>query len=201
MNKRLIPSSIVLLSFFAFISCQLTQTPKSEAEKIINKWYETHAKDYHLKIPLGEATTQLTSYHNDKEVNDRTLVRMDWKGMQITMQFQKPLKSIHWNVKELQKNIAYVVIDDIYNDITLNGWKVYPRTPSSSSEKALTITAASENEFSFEINWETYTVSGYSDSDFCQEQLEIMDAGVPDKCYVGVRKRLPLRIEGKVVLD
>lgn len=189
--------SLLLLLFVS--GCILpAQTSKSKVEEKINSWYDAHPDSYSLTIEEDEAKASKERYHpdNPNEYDDLIVVR--WKEMKITLAFKKPLADFEWTAAELQSQFNYVVIDDIYHNIDVNGWDIHPETPSSSNTKGVTFTEFKDGHLSFEIDWSTYTVFGYSESSKCQEELQIMDKGMPEECFVGVRKNLPLKIKAKV---
>lgn len=195
---KIIKTIPVLLTLLVLTSmaCTFADISKTEAEKRIEKWYTEHPDVYEIDVKGNDAVAEITRYHTERPEEHDDLIQVNWKGMTITMSFSKPLSEIEKTAEAFQEHFWYVAIDDIYADIDVPGWEVYPRTPVSSNDdkKCVQFTEVTADHIAFELNWETYTVFGYSDSNKCQEELEIMDAGVSEECYVGVEKRLPLKI-------
>lgn len=178
-----------------FLSCANSQpTPKKEVEARINKWYAAHPDKYSLTIGT-DAIASIEGYHPDTKDEPSNLIRVRWKGMLITMAFKMNVKDIPWNKASLQEQFSYIVLDNIYDDIEVNAWDIAPRTPQSSSEKGVNFTLVENGQLSFTVDWEIYTVFGYSQTEDCKEALNIMDAPTPEPCYVGVDKRLPLHLD------
>lgn len=187
--------SLSLVLLFLVSGCFLSPpTSKKKVEEKINSWYEAHPDAYSLTIEGDEAKVSIERYHPDNPAEKDDLIVVHWKEMKITLAFKKPLANIDWSVEGLQSQFNYVVLDDIYHDIEVNGWDIHPDTPQSSKQGGVTFTEVKDGSLSFEIDWSTYTVFGYSESAKCQQELEIADKGLPEECYVGVRKNLPLKI-------
>ena len=193
--KKLTYSLIVY--FILSLSLAACQTSRKDALNRINTWYKQHADGYNLQLS-GKA--EITRYHPDQAEEKNDLMRISWKGMDITIAFKKPLSDFTWTSQSLQDNLSYYVIDDIYNDINLSGWKVYPETLSSSATHGLVFHKIENKTLRFSIDWEIYTVFGYAQSTYCQGQLQIADSSVPEDCFIGVDKRLPLHLDVEVTL-
>lgn len=192
-----IPSS-VLLSITAitlcFISPVFAQESKSTATKKINAWYNDHPDNYSISINNNNASAKVTRYHPKRKDEKNTLIQITYEGMKITLGFTKPLDVISTHLDSLQKYLSDVSVEYIYSDIECNGWNIHPETPSSSLRgKGVRFTAGGDS-LSLSINWSTYTVMGYRDSEKCNEERGMMDIGISDSCYVTVDKILPLEI-------
>ncbi len=176
---------------------------KKEAEKRISAWYEKHAEGYSFSVPEEDADIKVTRYHPERAEEKNNLIQVHWLGMTITLAFDKPFDEIDQTSEGLQAAFLYVSVDDIYNSINTPGWNVYPRTPSSSNNKkdCVKFTKFENGEISFSLNWNIYTVFGYSTKEKCFKQRGIADGSVSEECMVEVRQKLPLEIKvsGKIM--
>ncbi len=185
----------LLFSLLIFCSCS-AQTPKPEAEEIISNWYAQHATGYEIEIAGKEVKAETSDFYLAENLAEHRLVRVFWKGMKIEMSYNQPLSAFKWTPESLKKQLSYLSISDIYTDIELDGWKVYPKTPISAIHdgEGITFKKVDGNKIQLEIDWEIYTVFGYAQNVFCEKQLQIADSSMPKECYAEVRKRLPLKI-------
>ena len=191
---------VILFSAISLMACSfLTQTPKAKVKSLIKEWYKKHNKGYSLSVKEG-AKASISRYHPYRPDEYDDLILVKWKGMTITMAFKQPIANIKWTAEGLQEAFSYIVIDEIYNDIPVSGWEIFPETPQSSSSEGVKFTKVADGELTFTVDWQTYTVFGYSETSFCQGELEIADSYMPEKCFVGVRKDLPLHIDVDVKL-
>ncbi len=188
--------NISLLCSFLFLFNCSAQTSKPEAEKIIHDWYEKHATGYTLEIKGDGVKVETSDFYKPNNKAEHKLIRIYWKEMTIELCFNKAISSFEWTGKSLKENINYLSLSNIYSDIKLDGWKVHPRTPISAiyNGEGVTFKKVDGNRIVMEIDWETFTVFGYAQNSFCQDQLQIADSSMPKECYVGVRKTLPLKV-------
>jgi hypothetical protein len=183
--------TILLLSF----SILNAQESKKTIVNNINSWYSKNPSKYSIEIKGDQASAQITRYHPERKEELDDLIRINYKGMRITLAFTKPLNVLTTNKDSLQKYFSYLSIDRIYNHIPSKGWDIYPKTPSNSLRgKGVTFTIGGDS-ISLNINWTTYTVFGYKDSEKCNNERAIMDGSVSESCYVSVEKKLPLEIQ------
>lgn len=190
MNFRLYILLICLL-LASQLSAQIT---KKQVTKNIESWYKSHPEKYSISLTDSTTKAVITSYYPDRKYPKNNLIRLSHKGMKITLAFKKPLYLISTNKDSLQKYFNYIAIDDIYNDIPAEGWSIYPETPSSSLRgKGVQFTAGG-NAISLVINWSTYIVLGYKDTEECNNARQVADSSIKESCIVFVRKRLPLEI-------
>jgi hypothetical protein len=143
------------------------------------------------------------NFSSSQNPSEHRLIRVYWKEMIIELCFNKALGSFEWTEKSLKENLNYLSLSNIYSDIELDGWKVHPRTPMSALNdgEGITFKKVDGNRIVLEIDWETYSVFGYAQNSFCQGQLQIADSSMPKECYVGVEKRLPLKILVEVEVE
>ena len=183
----------IILILFS-VNPLVAQMNKNQVVKNINTWYENNPNVYELSIDKDDAVVNVTRYHPKIEHEKNNLIRISYKGMKITLAFSKPLNVITTDKDSLQKYCSYLVIDHIYHDINSKGWTLYPRTPSSSLRgKGINFIKGGDS-LSFTINWSINTVLGYKDSKACNEERAMMDSSVSEPCYVGVNKKLKLKI-------
>jgi hypothetical protein len=186
---------LLIFSILFFFSCS-AQNTQPEVTEIINNWYEEHKNGYELHIKGENVKVETSDFYEPTNKTAHKLIRINWEGMYIELCFNKPLSSFKWTGGNLKDNLNYFSLTNIYSDINLNGWKVYPRTPMSALHdgEGITFKNVEENKIMMEIDWETYTVFGYAQNKFCKDQLEIADSSMPSECFVGVRKTLPLKV-------
>lgn len=168
---------------------------KKEAQTRVKAWYKAHPKNYVVNIKDKQAKVKITRYHTDRPEEKDDLIRINWKGMVTTLTFSKPLREFEWSETSLQSEFMFVALDQIYTNIHTPGWQVYPRTPVSSTGEGVSFKGSTKNRLVVSIDWEMYTVFGYATNKKCQEELEIMDGTIPEECYVGIRKTLPLVVK------
>lgn len=183
-----------IIFLLIFTSCGHAQLSKEEVETKVNQWYEAHKDGYDLVINDQE-TKSYFGYTTEKEIYDKGMITVKWKGMTISLHFKASLEEMEWTTEGFQKNFQFVVLDDIEHDVLTPGWGVYPITPSSSNEKGVKFLEVSQDQIKLEIDWETYSFYGTSQTDFCKDQLQIADNSLPKECFIHVEKRLPLHIE------
>lgn len=181
------------------LGCSVGQMAKPKVETQINEWYAAHPDGYTLVLEGKDAVATLGRYHPDNPKEQDDLLRINYEDMEITLAFDQPFSDIEWSAESLQQHFSYVAIDRIHHEINTRGWEIYPRTPSSSlSGKGVKFTTVTQSDLAFTIDWKTYSVFGYKSSSECDEARSIADGSVPEKCYVSVKKNLPLHIEVKV---
>jgi hypothetical protein len=182
----------LLLLFFAYtVNAQLS---KSEITKNIKTWQAENAEKYHLKLEGKQASATITRYHPERPQEKNDLIEVFYKGMKVQLKFAKPLEEISTHKDSLQKYFSYVSFSKIYNNISSDGWNIYPETPSSSL-RAKGVKFISEGEtLSFSIHWAVYAITGYKNSKKCNEELAIQDSSAPEECFVHVTKNIPLEV-------
>jgi hypothetical protein len=187
---------LVAFTLFSSMSFAPGSISKEEVQKRITAWYEANPDGYSLDVKGDDAKAKITRYHPERPDELDHLLVVEYRGMSITMHFNKPMKEIEKTPEAYQQNFSYVAIDDIYHTIKVPGWDVNPRTPQSSNSNndCVTFTAVSDDHVAYELNWETYTVMGYSVKKNCQDELQIEDGAVSEGCIVYVEKRLPLKL-------
>ena len=191
---KLLPALFFIFSFYPG-SAQLL---KSEIEHNINEWLNEHNEGYEL-ILNKEAEAKVTRYHPERENEKNDLIEVAYKGMKITIKFKKPFEEITLQKDSLQKYVDYLSIHNIFNDISAEGWDIYPSTALSALRgKGIEFTAGGKN-IGFKITWEFFMVGGYKNSKKCHEELGIEDGSISDHCMVAVRKKLPLWIVAEKV--
>ena len=184
----------ILLVFF--IGSSYGQLAKAEVEANINSWYEKYPEGYTLKLNK-KAKATITRYHPKRPEEKDDIIEVEYKGMLIQIKFKIPILEITTHKDSLQKHFNYLSLTRIFSKIKDDGWDVYPTTAKSSLRgKGIEFTEGG-SKLGFIINWETYTVSGYRDSEKCHEELNQEDDSVSDDCIVSVRKKIGLRIVAK----
>lgn len=160
----------------------------------INEWYEEYEQGYFLTLTNDKTTASIKRYHPERPEEKDDIIEIKHGQMKIVLKFDSPIAEITTHPDSLQKHFSYVSISRIYNDIPSKGWDIYPRTPQSSMRgKGVKFTSGGD-AISLKINWQTYTVMGYKDSQKCHDQLSIEDGAVSEDCYTSVRKKIPLEI-------
>lgn len=180
------------LALFATASCGSSNITKTSAEKRVADWYEATGARYNLDIkdvPATIASFDPATNAGSDEIN------VVWKGMAITLAFGKPLNKATLTAEFLSENFSYVVLDDVFAKFDTPGWKLQPRTPTSSNEEGVQFQSLAGGHLRFTVDWETYTVMGYSSKEACQEQLQMADNSISSDCIVNVEKRLPLHLQ------
>lgn len=185
----------LLLGGSFMISCTgLFELTKKEVIQNIEAWYLEQGETYTLKLNAGNTKVAITRYHPDRPEEEDNMLKITHKGMTIDLLFNKPVKEILMHKDSLQKYVNYLSVDRIYNNIAAHGWEIYPETPQSSLRgTGIQFTGAGES-LSFHVNWSTYTVMGYKESNNCKEEQERQDASVSEDCLVAVDKQLALEI-------
>ncbi|MDW7693083.1 hypothetical protein R9C00_09855 [Flammeovirgaceae bacterium SG7u.111] len=187
--KFLIPLLLLLSSCSAN-----AQLPKEQVIENINRWYSENPEKYSLKVKGDKASAFITRYHPERPEEKDDIIEISYEGMVIQLVFYKPLEEMTTHRDSLEKYCSFLALDDIYNEIPSKGWNIYPRTPISSIGSEAVEFISGGNSISLKINWSSYTVMGYKDSDKCNEELSIADSSISDDCYVSVRKKLPLEV-------
>ena len=185
------------LPLFALILLSATACAQPTREEVITsieKWYDRHPDGYELILNEGNTTMEVQSlYRRPEDPQDQLLI--SFQGMLITLQFDVDLHTIEWTPENFRKHFGFFTLDDIPVGIRTMGWDVHARVPvSSAGSEKIAFLRVSEDEVEFEINWETYTVGGYSTEKHCQDELEIADNSIPESCMAWVRRRHPLKI-------
>lgn len=169
---------------------------KEEMITNIENWYHEHKNGYHLDLK-NKAKSTLTNYHPERPDELKNLIITTYKGMKITFAFNDHLQDSINNVNYLNNALRYYSIDNIYHEIPSSGWKISPNTPQSSNRKGCKF-SEENGKVTFDINWETFTVMGYRQTEACQKELGIADGSISENCMVYVRKKLPLKIIGSL---
>ena len=157
----------LILLFTLTSACHMYHTPKQEVEEKIKQWQKQYQSGYILDI---QTQAIITKYHPENRDEPENLIVAHWHGMKITLAFNQALKTLETSSQSFQEHFSYVVLDDINHNIDINGWDIYPRTPQSSTSKGLNFINVTDKEVEFELNWETYTVFGYSDTPACRDR-------------------------------
>ena len=185
----------ILTLLIIITTCTLfAQQPKKKVIESINTWYKNNPEKYTLSIKGEEATAVITRYYPKREGEKNDIIKVLYKGMKISLKFDKPFDQITTHKDSLQKYFSYVSLLNIYNDIPVKGWNVYPQTPSSSLRRKGVKFTSGGDVLGLIINWSTYTVMGYKDSAKCNDEQNIADASMSEGCYVSVRKRMKLEV-------
>lgn len=179
---------------WSFVSCGgYSELSKEALTQNINDWYASIGDEYRLELG-SEVTAKITRYHPERPEEKDDLIKITYKGMVIQLAFNKPLAEISTHKDSLEKYFSYISVDKIYNEISAEGWKAYPRTPQSSLRGEGVLFTGDEGVFGFQVNWSIYNVLCYSESKECKEALSMTDIPSSEACYVSIRKRIPLKI-------
>lgn len=192
MKQSLFILSITFLIFGFSAKKSLTKT---QVEANILKWYTSNENGYQIEID-NKGLTEITRYHTERPEEPNTLIRVTYKGMEITMAFDTLAAPIIDSPTLLQSHLKYYSIDNIYHDIVSDGWDISPKTPQSSNSKGLTFSFNDQQKVQFNIDWKIFTVMGYSLEEHCQKELGIADGSISEPCLVSVRQNLPINVSG-----
>lgn len=190
MNLKLIISVVI----FSATVTLFAQEQKEKVIDAINSWYEQHPNTYSIFINGNDGFAKETRYHPERIDEKNNLIEISYKGMKITLAFDKPFDSISTYKDSLNTHFKYVAISKIYNDISSIGWDIHPLTPSSSMRGKGVLFTGGGDALSLVINWSTYTIMGYKNIKKCNEEMNMMDMGISESCFVAVNKVLPLEI-------
>lgn len=194
-------TTVSVFVLITYLSCKFLgggDISQAEANRRMEQWYTEQGNRYNLNLSDKQVELKVTRYfpaYSPKEKND--MITAKYQGMTITIMFNKPLADIERTKAAFQENFQYVTLDDIYSTVDVPGWNVHPRTPESSNSKPSTIqfTKVTDTELAFQVNWEIYTVFGYSTNQFCQDELQMtVDKPTPEECMASFRKRIPIQV-------
>lgn len=187
---KLILTAFILL----FASTLFAQLSKKQVTEHINQWYDHNAEKYFLTIGGEEASAIITRYHPEQPEEKNDLIEIFYLGMEVQLGFDKDLEKISTHKDSLQKYFKYVALTNIYNEIPSSGWDIYPQTPTSSLRGEGLIFNSGGDSISLTINWSSYTVMGYRNTQKCDDELSMADNSISEECYVSVRKNMPLEV-------
>lgn len=186
------------LIFFACLSRQsYAQSPMTQEEvrAVAQQWYAQHSAGYYLTLDPEEASTNIESiFQRSTDKQDRLI--MQYQGMRLVLVFNQDLRTIEWTQAAFDEHFAYLTLTDIPLGIPVFGWTLNPRVPTSSAGKEMiTFHRIDKEGLAFTINWETYTVGGYSENEFCKRARQWTDTPTPEGCLVFEDKRVPLQLD------
>lgn len=187
---KLILTAFILLS----ASTLFAQLSKKQVTKHINQWYDHNAEKYSVTIGGKEASAIITRYHPEQPEEKNDLIEISYLGMKVQLGFDKELEKISTHKDSLQKHFMYVALTNIYHEIPSSGWDIYPQTPTSSLRGKGVIFNSGGDSISLTIHWSSYTVMGYRNTQKCNDELSMADNPISEKCYVSVRKNIPLEV-------
>lgn len=189
---KLLAPVVLALSVVA-TGCGSSSISKAKAEERVAKWYEATGAQY--KLDIKDVPAVITAFDAQNPNDGRNEIALTWKGMAVTLAFSKPIDKANITKEFLDENFTYITIDNIFAEIDTPGWKLNPRTPVSSNEEGVKFQEVADGHLRFTVDWETYTILGYSNKQACQEQLNIADNSISKDCYVTVEKRVPLHLQ------
>lgn len=178
----------------------LIELSKEKIVQNIKTWYVEQGKKYSLNLSANNTRVNITRYHPERPEENDNMLEIIHKGMKIQLLFSKPVRELLIHQDSLQKYFNFLSIDKIYNTIPSNGWEIYPETPQSSLRgTGIQFTDAGKS-LSFHLNWSTYTVMGYKESNHCQEERLQQDASISEECMVYVDQKLALEIIARALV-
>jgi hypothetical protein len=159
----------------------------------IEKWYKKQEAGYTLEV---SALGVLGSKTADTTAANKNLIKFDYQGMQVALEFARPVSDIAWHKDSLQAYFSAIAIDKIYHRIPSDGWEL--ALTRSTSADVFVCTAANEKEFSFELTSKIEAIKAISNASHCKTAREAAQVKMPEDCALSVEKIIPFRLVGKI---